>query len=77
MHGASLTGLHDFRGPMAKPQRMAVLTVACLLIAGLWMAGKTPPVIPWVLGLINAGCVITCWRRLRALSAKLRTRTQL
>lgn len=32
MHGASLTqGDHDFSGPMAKPQRMAILTAACLL----------------------------------------------
>lgn len=33
MHGASLTGAHDFRGPMAKPHRMALVTCACVLMA--------------------------------------------
>lgn len=72
MHGASLTGgAHDFRGPMAKPQRMAVLTAACLLMALLGATGSAFNPVPWVLGIITAGCALTCWRRLKALSAKL------
>src|SRR5579859_666714 len=53
----------SFMGPMAKPHRMATLTVACLLSvvelkilpAGtlLWIA----------LIVINVGCVVTIWRR--------------
>lgn len=31
-HGASLTQAHDFGGPMAKAQRMFLLTVTCLLL---------------------------------------------
>jgi phosphatidylglycerophosphate synthase len=76
MHGASLTGAHDFRGPMAKPQRMAVLTVACLIMAGLAIAGSPFNITPWVSGLIVAGCAITCWRRLSALAENLRARTE-
>ena len=36
--GASMTGHHHFEGPMAKPHRMAVMTVACVLstLEPLW-----------------------------------------
>jgi phosphatidylglycerophosphate synthase len=76
MHGASLTGAHDFRGPMAKPQRMAVLTAACLVLAVLWFSGNHFNIVPWTLGLITAGCFITCWRRLGALAAILHARAK-
>ena len=76
MHGASLTGTHDFRGPMAKPQRMAVLTVASVVLAGLGIAEGNAQVIPLTLGLIAAGCAITCWRRLNALAAILHARSK-
>lgn len=72
MHGASLTGTHDFRGPMAKPQRMAVLTLACLLL----MAFPQWEIILWTLALITAGTALTCYRRLRALSAVLHARSK-
>jgi phosphatidylglycerophosphate synthase len=56
----------DFRGPMAKQHRMAVMTFACLMIAFeplLWPRG-------WVLiatlVAIVVGCVITVARRVRA-----------
>lgn len=76
MHGASLTGAHDFRGPMAKPQRMAVLTAASLLLAVLSLTKSTisPEPVLFVLGLIIAGCALTCVRRLRALAAALHRR---
>ncbi len=70
LHGASLTGAHDFRGPMAKPHRMAVLTVACIILAFVHRGW----IIPSVLGLIVAGCGLTCCRRLRALAATLHSR---
>jgi len=60
----------DFRGPMAKPQRMAVLTMACLLQA---MSNA----LPWMtfgVGIIAAGSVLTCVTRTRALSAALHAR---
>ncbi len=69
MHGASLTGgHHDFRGPMAKPQRMALATGACIAAAVLpslldWMF--------WALLLMVAGEAVTVTRRLLAIAATL------
>jgi phosphatidylglycerophosphate synthase len=60
----------DFRGPMAKPQRMAMLTMACLM-QGLSNA------LPWMaigLAIIAAGSVLTCVTRTRALAAALHAR---
>lgn len=51
----------DFRGPMAKTHRMAVVAVACLL---------TPFIGPYAmifgLNVIIFGCIITIWNRARA-----------
>ncbi|MBL9158753.1 MAG: CDP-alcohol phosphatidyltransferase family protein [Verrucomicrobiales bacterium] len=79
LHGATLTGQHDFRGPMAKPQRMALATGACLLMAGLDLAGgaaKEIAPLPWILGLLLAGIVVTIVRRLVALSRLLHGRAR-
>lgn len=56
----------QFSGPMAKQQRMAVLCVAAVL--AIWV----PPqwgqwLILSCLVVINAGALITCWRRGRAI----------
>ncbi len=75
-HGASLTGKHDFRGPMAKPQRMALATAVCLIMAGLALAGVTAPVVVWALGLMVAGIALTLARRLRGLSRALHEQAQ-
>lgn len=72
LHGASLTGSHDFRGPMAKPQRMAVATVSCLVMAALAVFHLHLPVLTWILGILFAGVVVTVIRRLSALSRALR-----
>jgi phosphatidylglycerophosphate synthase len=56
----------DFRGPMAKQHRMAVMTVACVVTALeplLWPQGY---VLVIALCLVVAGCVITVWRRIQA-----------
>ena len=74
MHGASLTGTHDFRGPMAKPHRMALATVICLVMAGLSFTTVDVPVVTWVLGVMVAGIFLTLVRRLRALSHALHER---
>jgi phosphatidylglycerophosphate synthase len=53
----------DFRGPMAKPHRMALLTAACLLGAGeraLWGSQYT---LTAGLALIGVGTAATCWTR--------------
>ena len=63
---ASIGAPMDFRGPMAKQQRMALMTFACLMTAIeplLWERG-------WfllgALALIVLGCSITVGRRARA-----------
>lgn len=70
-HGASLTGRHDFGGPMAKPHRMALATLICLVMAGLGLAGAAAPVVLWGLAVMVAGIALTLARRLRALAREL------
>lgn len=53
----------SFVGPMAKPHRMATLTIACVLslFEGAFLRFG---MVLWVaLILINVGCVVTIWRR--------------
>lgn len=73
--GAGLTGSHDFRGPMAKPHRMAAVTVLCLVMVGRDLANQAWPVLLWGLAAINAGIAITCWRRIRNLATILKSPT--
>lgn len=61
--GASLTGRHDFCGPMAKPHRMFAVTVGCLGMMALDLLHSPWPLMLWCLAIVNAGIVITCWRR--------------
>jgi phosphatidylglycerophosphate synthase len=75
MHGASLTGIHDFSGPMAKPHRMALATTGCLVMAGLAVMDSQRNVLPWMLGILLAGVVVTLFRRLRSLSRSLHEST--
>lgn len=70
MQGASLIGTHDFQGPQAKPHRMAVATLACLLT----VIGVNVPVIAASLGFMVAGIALTVVRRLNTLSRALHDR---
>lgn len=74
MHGASLTGVHDFRGPMAKPHRMALSTLVCVLLFVVHLADVKASPVPWFLGLMLAGIVLTLGRRLVMLSKVLHER---
>jgi phosphatidylglycerophosphate synthase len=72
--GGSLGLSQDFRGPMAKPQRMAVLTVACVLGAiEYWVWGSQWALIlaAWI---IAVGSLVTCGTRLIAIAQQLRAR---
>lgn len=69
--GAALTRRHDFCGPMAKQQRMAVATVGCLGMAALDLMQVRWPLMIWTIAIINAGIVITSWRRIRHLAYAL------
>ncbi len=63
--GASLGCGHHFLGPMAKQHRMAMISLAC--IVGIWYA----PVFYYMLMVMNAGLVITCYRRLARVATLL------
>lgn len=71
MHGASLIGVHDFRGPMAKPHRMALATAVCMLMALFSVMKFSFNLVPWALGLMVVGIVMTLVRRLSSLSQAL------
>jgi phosphatidylglycerophosphate synthase len=61
----------QFCGPMAKPQRMATLTVACLGAAlELYLAGP-PRVMPLALALIIVGSAATAARRTWRIACEL------
>ena len=69
--GAALGHGQDFRGPMAKPHRMAVLTAGCVLQAVLPVRGG---VLGVALIVISVGAAITCGTRTLALARALRQR---
>jgi phosphatidylglycerophosphate synthase len=72
--GGSLGLPQDFRGPMAKPHRMAVLTAACVLgAAELWVAGTHWALVAaaWIVAI---GSLITCATRTAAIARQLRAR---
>lgn len=60
----------DFSGPMAKPQRMAALTIGSV-IAAFYAPGWTLSVTLWI---IAAGTAVTILRRSRSLIARLQAR---
>lgn len=68
VYGAACGYGHDFRGPMAKQQRMAVLTIACVATP-LLPYGLLP--LQAALGAIAALSLVTCATRTLALCRKL------
>lgn len=69
--GGSLKLAQDFRGPMAKPHRMATMTAGSIAdgIAGL--AGYRDYALLIALTVIIIGCVITLFRRTGRIAAEL------
>ncbi len=72
--GASAGATQQFCGPMAKPHRMAVMTLACVASAALAWLNVGFFLMPWALVLIAAGCVITVFRRVRRIIHELEQR---
>jgi len=70
--GASLTGKHDFRGPMAKQHRMAVLCGGLLIELIQHLTGSERCGILLALTIIFLGGIWTCWKRLAVLAQSLR-----
>jgi phosphatidylglycerophosphate synthase len=69
--GGSLGLKQDFRGPQAKPQRMALLTLACLATALEDVYRGSQYTLVVALCLLVAGTLWTCVRRTRAIAAEL------
>jgi phosphatidylglycerophosphate synthase len=61
---------NEFCGPMAKPHRMFIVTLTCLVMAFFPTLVDDPPKL--ALACIVAGCVITIIRRLVRIAATLR-----
>ena len=69
--GGALGLAQDFRGPMAKPHRMAVLTVACLAGAAELQWSGTRWVLLAATVVIAAGSALTCVTRALAIARAL------
>lgn len=69
--GASLTGFHDFGGPMAKQHRMAVLSIGIVIELFQHLAGWDRWGVLAALTVICFGGLLTCWRRLRVITRAL------
>jgi len=70
--GGSLGLAQDFRGPMAKPHRMAVLTIGCILGAAESARWGTHYALLAAVLVITVGSLITCATRIRAMARALR-----
>lgn len=71
--GGSLGFAQDFRGPMAKQHRMAVITVACLLGAAEQFMNGTQYALITASAVVAIGSVVTCITRTRAIANQLRS----
>ena len=72
--GGQLGVTQQFGGPMAKQQRMAVLTAACATTAVETLMGWPLRTMILALGLIVLGCVITAVRRTMRIAGELERR---
>ena len=70
--GGSLGQPQDFRGPMAKQHRMAVLTLACVAGAAESVLAGTHWALLIAAALIAAGSALTCGTRSLHIAAQLR-----
>ena len=71
--GARRGATQDFCGPVAKQQRMFLLTVGCFLAAGEHLVGWPQQSLFWILVIINLGTLVTCIRRTLHLAERLET----
>ena len=64
----------DFRGPLAKQHRMAVMTVGCVLGIGEFLGRGSMWVVEGAAWIIAMGALITCITRLAAIARQLQAR---
>lgn len=69
--GGALGQPQDFRGPMAKQHRMAVMTLACVVAPFEAMANHSHHALLFAALAIAAGSLLTCATRLRAIARRL------
>ena len=69
--GGSIGLVQDFRGPMAKQQRMAIMTIACLGAIGESFLHPQRYALLIGAALIAAGSLVTCATRTRAIARQL------
>jgi phosphatidylglycerophosphate synthase len=74
MLGGSVGLKQSFIGPMAKQQRMAVLTAACVLSIVETRFVRAGTVLWAALIVINLGCLVTIVRRTRRIVAEMESR---
>jgi len=72
--GASAGASQHFSGPMAKPQRMALMTLTCVVMAILGFCGIDVDLIHPVLGVISLGCLYTIALRTRRIAVELESK---
>jgi phosphatidylglycerophosphate synthase len=72
--GASMGAGQQFVGPMAKQQRMATMTAACVLGAFAPLSPHFAHAIPLALALVSLGCVITIIRRCQRITNELESK---
>lgn len=72
--GGTLGLAQDFRGPLAKQHRMAVMTLGCLLGIGEWIWDGGQRVLVASAVIIAFGAVLTCGTRVLAIAAGLKAR---
>jgi phosphatidylglycerophosphate synthase len=72
--GGSLGATQSFIGPMAKQHRMFTLTIATLLAAAETILGTPPRIMRVALGVIVAGSIVTCCRRMLRIAREVATR---
>lgn len=72
--GASMGAGQQFIGPMAKQQRMALMTLACVLVAFAPIWPFLLRLITLALALVVAGCLVTIFRRCRRIAQEMESK---
>jgi phosphatidylglycerophosphate synthase len=72
--GGTFGFAQDFRGPLAKQHRMAVMTAGCLLGIGEFLWRGSMLVVEAAAWIIAIGAIVTCGTRIHAIARQLRAR---
>jgi phosphatidylglycerophosphate synthase len=72
--GGTFGLVQDFRGPLAKQHRMAVMTAGCLLGIGEFLWRGSIVVVEAAAWIIAIGAIVTCGTRIHAISKQLKAR---